>query len=116
MKIPNKYYFLSLIPSIRGSLIQNKKLCINCKYFIANKQECGKFGDIDLVTGKETYYLAQSVRRHEIQCGEEAKYFEKNNIKFITLPYYFMLKYSPIILAIGLYSMIFIAIRIKFKN
>jgi hypothetical protein len=30
------------------------------------------------------------MRKYDDECGEDAKYFEINKIKFITVPYYFL--------------------------
>jgi len=37
----------------RSKLITPKKLCIDCKHFIAHKHECSLFGETDLVEGKK---------------------------------------------------------------
>jgi hypothetical protein len=93
MKIKSLATFLTLIPSIRPTLITQKKLCKDCKFFIANNNECAKFGSTDLVTGKNTYDYASSARNYDKKCGEDAKYFEENTMKIITVPYYHILKY-----------------------
>jgi hypothetical protein len=84
----------------RGALPNTKKLCRDCKHYIANKQQCSIFGHVNMVTGKETYDYASSVRSDNEKCGEVAKAFEKNNYKIITVPYYFLKEYwffSPVI-------------------
>jgi hypothetical protein len=83
---------------------QNKPICANCKFFIANKNECGKFGDLDIITGEYTYETAISVRNNEDKCGEDAMLFTKNNYKFITAPYYFAIDNSLLIIS---YTLIF---------
>lgn len=93
MKIKSLATFLTLIPSIRPTLITQKKLCKDCKFFIANNDQCAKFGSTDLVTGKNTYDYASTARNYDKKCGEDAKYFEENTMKIITVPYYFTLKY-----------------------
>ena len=98
--------FIMLITSIRTDLSTTKKICKDCKYFIDNTNKCKKYGEIDLVTGKVTNDLASNVRINKNYCGEDGIYFEKNNFKFITIPYYFLLEYwgySPAILLISLY-------------
>jgi hypothetical protein len=84
-------FLLSVIPSVKLNYIknQNKPICSNCKFFIANKNECGNFGDINIISGKYTYENAISVRNNEDKCGQDAIFFKKNNFKFITVPYYF---------------------------
>lgn len=67
------------------------KLCINCKYFIAdevrwpdeisNNSQLGKcklFGKLDVVTGDIIYDYAYSVRNDKGLCGETGKLFETN--------------------------------------
>jgi hypothetical protein len=93
-----------IMPIIRASLITPKKLCKDCKFFIANEKRCMKFGNTNLVTGEQDYDYASSVRHDKDKCGEDAKYFEENTIKFLTVPYYFTLTYwyiFPAILSYG---------------
>ena len=91
MKLSNFY-------KIRPSLINNHPLCKDCKLYIRNNQLCGKFGNTDLVRGYPRYETASDVRNEEKKCGKEGKYFEKNNYKFITVPYYIMEEYSTVFL------------------
>jgi len=103
MKYIKPFYHLStlssVIPTVRPSVINKYPLCRDCKFFIANDKECRKFGDIDLVTGKKSYNYARYVRNDENKCGQEAKHFETNNFKMITVPYYLLLDIGPPILA-----------------
>ena len=96
--------YATLIPIIRATLITPKKLCKDCKFFIANEKRCMKFGDTDLVTGEIDYKYAANIRDNKDKCGEDAKYFEKNNFKFLTVPYYFTLTYWYIFPAIFSYG------------
>ena len=73
---------------------QNKPICANCKFFISNKNQCSKFGNMDLVSGKYNYEDANIVRNDENKCGEFAKFFEKNHFTFITVPYNYLLENS----------------------
>jgi hypothetical protein len=96
------YIFLFVsIHKVELYLIQNqhKPTCANCKFFIPNKNECSNFGDINIITGKYTYEPAISVRNDADKCGEYAIFFEKNNFKFITIPYYFLLENGKIIIS-----------------
>jgi hypothetical protein len=90
------YYvlFLTSIHNVELYFIENNKkpICANCKFFIHNKNECRKFGDINLITGIYTYEPAVNVRNDDDKCGESAFMFEKNYFKFITIPYYFLLE------------------------
>jgi len=81
---------LSCIRYSHSSLPPVKKICRDCKFYIANNKECGRNPNVDLVTGKKSYNYASSLRNDETRCGNEAKYFEPNNYKFITEPYYFI--------------------------
>lgn len=76
--------------SLSNRLIQTK-LCKDCKHFIANKEKCALFGDIDFVNGSHDYNYASSVRKNKDKCGENAVYFEENTNKIVTVPYYFIL-------------------------
>jgi hypothetical protein len=82
-----------IMPIIRATMISPKKICKDCKFFIANEKRCMKFGNTDLVTGQQDYDYASSTRNNNNKCGEDAKYFEENNFKFLTVPYYFTLTY-----------------------
>ena len=95
--------YATLIPIIRATLITPKKLCKDCKFFIANEKRCMKFGETNLVTGETDHQYAAIVRSNKNDCGEDAKYFEKNNFKFLTVPYYFTLTYWYIFPAIFSY-------------
>ena len=105
-----RFYLFTLLYAKRvytTRLVNTKKLCRDCKHFIANDWECGKFGDVNLVTGKETFDTARSARNNENKCGEEAKHFEVNDYKFVTVPYYFFKTYWAITPAIFLLSLYF---------
>ena len=73
---------------------QNKPVCANCKYFIPNKNECSKFGSINIVTNEYHYEPALSVRNDDNKCGDDAVFFKTNYFKFITVPYYFLVENS----------------------
>lgn len=93
MKVFNIYALINILPFVRSKLVNTKKLCRDCKYFIANDRECGKYGITNIITGKESYDEAKSVRYDKNKCGEDAKDFEKNHFKIITVPYYFLKDY-----------------------
>ena len=80
--------FAMILPVIKAT---PKKICKDCKFFIANEKRCMKFYDIDLVTGKKYFESAFYMRSDNNKCGENAKDFEKNNFKFLTIPYYYTL-------------------------
>lgn len=103
MKTLHYIFFLISIHKVELYVIQNqnKQTCANCKFFIPNKNECSNFGDINIITGKYTYEEAISVRNDEDKCGEYAIFFKKNNLKFITVPYYFLLENGKIILSLS---------------
>ena len=83
-------------------LLPTTKICKDCRHFIGNDLECGKFGDINLVTGKATYHSARTVRGDEKKCGEKAVYFEENHFKIITVPYYFVKDWGVLFLSSSL--------------
>ena len=69
----------------RSSVVNaNKKICKDCKYFIGDTYECGKFGETDLITGKVTYWRARELRDDKTKCGENAVDFEENNLHLCT--------------------------------
>lgn len=106
------YYILFIINIDKVELYfinnQYKPICSNCKFFIPNKNECRKFSDVNIITGESTYETASSVRNDEDKCGEYAILFEKNNFKFITIPYYFMLENDKIFFILTLNFLPFI--------
>jgi hypothetical protein len=69
----------------------NTKICINCKYFISDNRN-GIFGKCSffptsegklnlLVTGvnKDEYYYCSTARDSNDMCGEEGKYYKKED-------------------------------------
>jgi hypothetical protein len=96
-----------------SALITPKKLCINCKYYIANKRECALFSERNLVNGEEDFTYAISARSNDKKCGEEAKYFIENDYKFLTVPYYFFKDYWALISFISIYSAFIIYVNIQ---
>uniref|UniRef100_A0A6C0LBT6 Uncharacterized protein n=1 Tax=viral metagenome TaxID=1070528 RepID=A0A6C0LBT6_9ZZZZ len=91
--------FLSYAYSAR---LTQKKLCRDCKHFIASEKQCALFGKPDLIVWKDNYDNAMNVRENE--CGEIAIYFEKNKFKFITVPYYSLKNNWPIYLILPLFA------------
>lgn len=96
------YIYLAILLFANSTLLTPKKLCINCKHFIADRRECAIFGETDLVTGKIDYSYASSTRSNDKKCGENAFYFEENKYKFITIPYYFSKTWWPIYISFGI--------------
>jgi hypothetical protein len=90
---------VSSLDSMLGQ--QNKPICANCKFFIPNKNKCSKFGEVNLITGKHNYEMAVNVRKDKNKCGEDGVFYEKNNFKFITIPYYFLLDNAQYILLLS---------------
>jgi len=80
---------------------QNKPICGDCRYFISNKNECSKFGDVNIITGEFNYETAKSVRNDEDKCGEYGIFYKKNHFKFITKPYYFILDNGKLIFVLS---------------
>ena len=110
------YVMILLFTTISSIILKNSeintsnKICKDCKYFIANEKKCKYFNDIDLVTGSKTYNYASTMRDNN--CGEDAKYFEENKIKFITVPYYFLKDYWTLIPTL-LFTLVYIAVSIN---
>lgn len=76
MKVIRFIQLMSMAAAIRPRLTNNKLLCRDCKHFIANDWECGKFGETNIITGKESFDSARSARSDEKKCGENAIMFE----------------------------------------
>jgi hypothetical protein len=95
MQIYIIYIFITAISNVKLLYlpkIHNKKICADCKFFISNKNECSKFGDVDIITGKYNYEQAIEVRNDDNKCGEDAIFFKKNYFKFISITFDFLLK------------------------
>ena len=93
--------FLNMLSYSRysySSLLPTNKICRDCKFYIANNKECGRFPNVNIVTGTKSYDYAFRLRNDETRCGTEAKYFEQNNYKIITAPYYFFLSWWPVLI------------------
>jgi len=104
------FLFISIIQNVDVYLIQknlNQKICADCTFFISNKKECSKFGNIDIISGKYDYEQAINVRKDEEKCGEEAIFFKKNYLTFIPILFDFFLEnniiYTFLFLVIFLY-------------
>jgi len=101
--------------AIFPSLLHSNVLCKNCKYYNACEETCRKFGKPDVVTGKVDYEYALNVRYNPEKCGGDAKHFDQNHYKLITVPYYFVLKnsfYIPILtISVGYVAMISVIFR-----
>ena len=91
MKFIMRRYHTRVIPI-------NQLLCKNCKYFIADKKDCGFFVNTDLVTGQKYYDSASNARSLDSKCGKYAKHFEYNTLKVVTVPYYFVKEFWGILL------------------
>ena len=107
MKFINSIQLISVASVIRPRLTNNKVLCRDCKHFIAKDWECGKFGETNIITGKESFDSARSARSDEKKCGEKAIMFEENRIKFITVPYYWLKGHWPIVISFGFCTVYF---------
>jgi len=116
MKFLNLYLLSTMVSRVRPALLLTKKICRDCKYFIGDELECGKFGDQNIVSGKVSYPSARSVREDLKQCGENAIYFEKNHFKILTVPYYFLKSNWPLILPTGVVSIYFFTMGNIFIN
>lgn len=99
MKILHYIFLLNFIHRVELCFVQNqyKPICANCKFYIPHKNECSKFAVVDIVTGEYSYESAIKARNDEDKCGEYAIYYRKNNFKFITIPYYFILENSYLV-------------------
>ena len=118
MKIYIVYIFINTILKVEPYLLENhnKKICANCKFFISNKNECSKFGDVDMITGKYDYEDAIEVRNDNDKCGEDAIFFKKNYFKFISIPFDFLLENNKLIFLLGYITFPFIILGALWKN
>jgi hypothetical protein len=106
LSVMQTYFLFSL-----SSIIETKKICKDCKFFIANKKECRKFKNIDLITGKKTYISARIVRNDDNKCGENGILYEKNNFTFLTEPYYWI-KEEFLLVSFVLVTILYISLNV----
>lgn len=118
MKILIYSFFISIFPKSYLSLIdiQNKKICADCKFFIVNKNECSKFGDVNIITGDHNYEKAIDVRYDETKCGEDAIFFKKNHFKFLIEPYKYAMNNGIQLFVISSYTILWIMFFTRFFN
>ena len=93
---------LSLFPKGLTWLPPQQKICRDCIHFIGNTDECRLFKDTNIITGEVSYSHASQIRADSEKCGIEAIYFEENNAKIITEPYFFVKKNWQILLSVSL--------------
>lgn len=66
----------------------NLKVCYNCKHFNMGNETCHKFGTTNIVTGIKIYENASNLRLDTNKCGYDGRYYEKNDMKYISILYY----------------------------
>lgn len=110
MKIYYIFIFIITINKVDLYFIQNqnKKICANCKFFIQDRDECSKFGKIDIITGDYDYKKAIIIREDETKCGTDAIFFKQNYFKFISIFLNFI--YNNLLLIIIIDYLIFVCI------
>lgn len=59
--------------------------------------KCSKFGEKNIINGKIEYDIARDCRKDEEKCGNEGKYFEKDDFSQIKQYYYLGKSYTPVI-------------------
>lgn len=106
------FIFINFLLLTSSTLITPKRLCMNCKHYMANRRECAIFSERNLVDGKEDFTYAISARSNDKKCGEDGKYFIENDYKFLTVPYYFFKDYWVLISFISIYSAFIIYVNI----
>ena len=94
MKLLDYIIFINKIKNVELYFIknQNKPICANCKFYIPTNNKCSKFGKINIITNDYMYDEAIIVRNDDNKCGEDAIFFKQNYFKFITIPYYGIIK------------------------
>lgn len=83
MRLFNTFFLMCSTPIVKNGNILSCRNCIHYKPFDLSKEfagylnECTKFAEKDIVTGKITNEFANVCRRDENMCGKYAKYFEE---------------------------------------
>jgi hypothetical protein len=57
------------------------KFCADCSEFFVEKREykCKLFYNVDVITGRRTYYSCHTARQNASLCGEDARFFFLNS-------------------------------------
>ena len=109
MKSLQILFFLFSISQLSSkNFIKNIQIseCKNCIHylqhdFIYNElslyNKCSKFGEKNIINGKIEYDIARDCRKDEEKCGNEGKYFEKDDFSQIKQYYYLGKSYTPVI-------------------
>ena len=116
MKLLNLFAFAILFSNCAPTLVPIKKICKDCRHFIGDNAECRRYSDTNIINGKITYESARTVRGDNTKCGEDAMYFEENNFKIVTVPYYFLKDKWLIFLPFGALSLYYCAILYVFNE
>jgi len=86
MKFHHLWYLL--IVACKGYMVRvsplvnpNMKFCINCAEFFTDKNEykCRLFYNLDIITGRKTFYSCNTARQNSSLCGEDARFFFPNS-------------------------------------
>lgn len=54
------------------------KLCVDCKFYLRNNQQCENDSWTNPVDGRQIYSDAMQVRFSSTKCGQDAKWFAEN--------------------------------------
>jgi len=86
---------------IKNINIPSCKNCIHFKPYVNTDyynelSKCQKFGKKDIISGKINYDYADNCRKDENKCGNEAKYFVKDDNVDIKYIYYAIIANLPI--------------------
>jgi hypothetical protein len=106
----NLLILYTLFSQANSSVIPTKKICRDCIHFIGDNRNCRKFSNTNLITGEVTYRSALDMRTDEKMCGEDAIQFEENQLKIITVPYYFIKEYWLLMLPVEICVACFFAL------
>ena len=105
-------FFISLLTTsnsekmIKNILLPSCKNCIHYQPSIINLDytasynTCGKFGRKNIITDKIIYDYAESCRKDKDQCGEEGKYFEKDENLVLKMAVHRVASLSPYFLLV----------------
>lgn len=100
-----------LLTLIQSKIIKNLNIpsCKNCIHFmpkyyssdyVSNSNTCNKFGDKNIITDEIEYDFINSCRKDENKCGNEGKFFEKDNYVQLKIFKYKLVKSIPYLLLI----------------
>ena len=107
MRTFNTFLLMASTPIVKNGHINSCRNCIHYKpsdsysEFATTLNECTKFAEKDIITGKITNEYANICRREENMCGKNGKYFEEEPNLLLKIANHKLRYYTPSILLLA---------------